>query len=118
MSSNRKTTLQEESSAINFLESVRVSFMNQPMCKLGDFLITLKCRLLNIQRHVWNKPEFEDYQQWFNEGYSAEILEVGGSGWKKGRVKINISIEFIPDEPEEIVLESPLDDIRQSMPKN
>ena len=51
---------------------------------------------------------------WFNKGVDCELLEPG-KNWKKGKVKINIQLEFIPDEPEINEIESPLDDIRQSM---
>lgn len=115
MPNHQKIILDKESSAINFLESVRVSFMNQPMCKVGDFLTSLKRRLLNFNQSQWDNPDLQDYKQWFTEGYAAEVLDVGGSSWRKGRVKINISLEFIPDELEEVIIESPLDDIRQSM---
>lgn len=54
--------------------------------------------------------------QWFNQGVSCQLLEVG-KGWRKGKVKINITLEFIPDEPETETNknDSVLDDIRQSM---
>ena len=50
---------------------------------------------------------------WFYQGEECEILKAGSNGWQKGRLKINISLEFIPDEPEEI--KSPLDDVRQQI---
>ncbi|MFN9175992.1 MAG: KGK domain-containing protein [Synechocystis sp.] len=42
-------------------------------------------------------------------------LKAGSSGWKKGRVKINVSVEFIPDETELSQYQSPLDEIRQEI---
>ncbi|NJN74077.1 MAG: hypothetical protein HC799_15315 [Limnothrix sp. RL_2_0] len=118
MSLNKKVVLEKGSSAINFLESVQVSFMHQSMCKVEDFLIVLKCTLLGISINDWNKEKFDLHKRWFTDGYEAEVLDVGGSGWKKGRVKINISVEFIPDDCEEVSPESPLDDIRQSISNN
>ncbi|WP_019507215.1 KGK domain-containing protein [Pleurocapsa sp. PCC 7319] len=55
-----------------------------------------------------------DAKLWFQDGEKCEILKAGSSGWQKGKIKLklNISLEFIPDKPEEI--ESPLDDIRQA----
>lgn len=49
------------------------------------------------------------------EGVDCQILKAGASGWKKGRIKINISVEFIPDEPETNQYQSPLDEIRQEL---
>ena len=48
----------------------------------------------------------------FAEGLECEILKAGSQGWQKGKLKINFTLEFIPDEPE--VEKSPLDDIRQA----
>jgi hypothetical protein len=67
-----------------------------------------------------------DYSTWFNKGVPCEILSPGNNGWKKGKVRIKITLEFCPDEPEILETpvsnnpvinksESPLDDIRQMM---
>ena len=67
--------------------------------------------------------------EWFGQGVRCEILKPGNKSWKKGKVRINISFEFCPDEPEieEIIqsndveinqAESPLDDIRRIMNKD
>lgn len=54
----------------------------------------------------------------FYEGKDCEILRAGSQGWQKGKIKIkiNVTLEFIPDELEEI--ESPLDDIRANTIQN
>jgi hypothetical protein len=46
------------------------------------------------------------------EGTDSEILKITSNGWQKGKLKINVSIEFIPDEPEISEYQSPLDEIR------
>lgn len=52
------------------------------------------------------------------KGTDSEILKIASSGWKKGKFKLKMAIEFIPDEPEiQDQLESneyksPLDEIR------
>lgn len=66
------------------------------------------------------------YEKWFGEGIDCEILRVGAQGWKKGKIKLklNVTIEFCPDEPEVEETsennesetskpESPLDDLRR-----
>ncbi|MEG4573806.1 KGK domain-containing protein [Microcoleus sp. N3A4] len=68
------------------------------------------------------------YQKWFGEGIDCEILKVGAQGWKKGKMKLklNVTIEFCPDEPEVEETpennesetsqpESPLDDLRRQL---
>ena len=46
---------------------------------------------------------------WFEDGAKCRILKAGSSGWKKGRVKINVSVEFIPDDPEPSQYQSLID---------
>jgi hypothetical protein len=46
---------------------------------------------------------------WFDRGQECEILKAGSPGWQKGKLKIKVTLEFIPYEPE--VAKSPLDDI-------
>ena len=68
------------------------------------------------------------YEKWFDEGIDCEILRVGAQGWKKGKIKLklNVTIEFCPDEPEVEETpennesetsqpESPLDDLRRQL---
>ncbi|BAB72588.1 KGK domain-containing protein [Anabaena sp. FACHB-709] len=59
---------------------------------------------------------------WFNEGLYCQILNIGSQGWKKGKVKFNISVEFYIEEESETdnnvhseisETESPLDDLRR-----
>ena len=59
---------------------------------------------MNISKHL------------FEEGQECEILKAGSSGWQKGKLKINVTLEFIPDEPE--LEKSPLDDVRQEINSN
>ena len=63
-------------------------------------------------------------EQWYRQGVDCELLKPGTEGWKKGKIRIKISLELCLDEPEisEIASsnepeknqpESPLDDIRR-----
>ena len=54
---------------------------------------------------------------WFEDGEKCEILKADALGWQTGKLKlkINLSLEFIPDEPQ---AESPLDDVRQEINQN
>ena len=49
---------------------------------------------------------------WFDDGVDCKILKAGDNGWKKGKLKVKVSVEFIPDEPEIPEYKSPLDEIR------
>jgi hypothetical protein len=48
---------------------------------------------------------------WFNEGVDCKMLKAGTNGWQKGKLKTKVSVEFIPDESETPVYQSPLDEI-------
>lgn len=52
-------------------------------------------------------------KEWFGEGVNCEILKIGAKGWQKGKLRIRVTLEFCPDEPEISQPESPLDDIRR-----
>lgn len=43
-------------------------------------------------------------------GLVCEVLRIGDPGWRQGKIKAKVVIEFEPDEPD-----SPLEDIRQSL---
>ena len=68
----------------------------------------------------------EDKEQWFRDGTDCKILKPGAKSWQRGRVRI--SLEFKPENLEiedntengkisTHQLNSPLDDIRQRIPK-
>lgn len=88
--------------------------------KLKDAISSLiKSRLLKVMtdhfHHIGIRGGFIDSFDVFKYGQNCEILQVGSNGWKKGKIRLKVSLEFIPDEPEIKEVESPLDDIRQSM---
>jgi hypothetical protein len=52
------------------------------------------------------------------DGVDSEILRIAANGWKKGKFKIKVVVEFIPDESEIPEYQSPLDEIRREMQQN
>ncbi|WLT37122.1 hypothetical protein NON20_14000 [Synechocystis sp. B12] len=79
-----------------FLQDVSYAFHQYCKGKKVDFII-------------------EKESDWFEKGVECKILQAGSSGWKKGKIKINVCVEFIPDEPEPNEYQSPLDEIRQEI---
>ncbi|MEG3974268.1 KGK domain-containing protein [Microcoleus sp. herbarium8] len=92
---------------------------------LGQTLIQL---LSQQQLNIDVGLQRNAYQKWFGEGIDCEILRVGAQGWQKGKIKLklNVTIEFCPDEPkveetpennqlEISPPESPLDDLRRQL---
>lgn len=67
----------------------------------------------------------EDKEQWFREGLECKILKPGAKSWRRGKVRL--TLEFTPEKLEVTEVSengeqaskasSPLDDIRQMMPK-
>ena len=56
------------------------------------------------------------YSKFFQEGIECEILKFNSGEWQKGKMKIKVTLEFCPDEPEIAEIkepESPLDDLRR-----
>lgn len=69
----------------------------------------------------------EGKETWFGEGLDCKILKPGAKSWQRGKVRI--TLEFEPEEIEVTetpkssesqasIASSPLDDIRQMMPKD
>ena len=98
--------------------------IDHPMYKVLQMLEVIKeaIRQQESQRGRWAEQD----EDWFNEGTNCEILKIGSKGWKTGKVRIKISLEFCPNESvneeeyfnEKLVHiqeDSPLDDIRQAM---
>ncbi|MCT7982771.1 hypothetical protein NG796_05625 [Laspinema sp. A4] len=47
-----------------------------------------------------------DTKEFLNQGVKGELLKITGKGWEKGKIKMKISLEFIPDVPEDGLLSS------------
>lgn len=63
-------------------------------------------------------------QEWLDDGVECEVLQGQGGGWKRGKVKLSICVEFIPDDQEVSQQspsispsqpQSPLDDLRSQL---
>ena len=89
--------------------------------KLCDLVLSSLDRnvINNLSNSITQKLDRQcNAQLWFEDGELCEILKAGSSGWQKGKIKlkVNLTLEFIPDEPE--IAQSPLDDLRQEINLN
>lgn len=66
-------------------------------------------------RYISSLLGLEQSYIWFEQGKECEILRAGSPGWQKGKIRINVNLEFIPDEPE--VIESILGNVQQEIDK-
>lgn len=86
-------------------------FINSPMFKLKDLISAIQRKFLEINHKDWEEEKqdrVKHRKKWLSEGMDCEILQLGSYQWKKGKLRINVTLEFAPDEPE-----SPLDNVRQ-----
>ncbi|OIP67042.1 MAG: hypothetical protein AUK43_20795 [Oscillatoriales cyanobacterium CG2_30_40_61] len=63
-------------------------------------------------------------KQWFEEGKECQLLKLGAKEWQPGTLKMKVTLEFCPEEPEEDEVDQEeeidemvksLDDIRQKL---
>jgi hypothetical protein len=45
-----------------------------------------------------------EHCQWFDEGISCEILDLATRRWCKGKVRVQVSVEFLVEDPDEKML--------------
>ena len=98
-----------------------LSFNNQKWVGIAKLKEIINRALRNsgvssMVSYMANHSEFNNTEStatWFSRGEECEILRAGSKGWQKGKIKINVTLEFIPDEPEENVL--PLNNVRQEI---
>jgi KGK domain len=110
-------------------------FNSEDVISFGNF--TIKCK--DLQRVIESISENEHFAQIFHsqlknksvnisdkvqgkwgQGIECETLRPGDPAWRNGKIKLCLSLEFTPDEPEEEMesIESPLDEIRQMLDDN
>jgi hypothetical protein len=116
MNDNQFKPLSDDESVISVQEDVGI-LMDSKMCKIHDLKKAIIHEAINVPMEtIEGKDKYlANRLKWINEGLRCEILKLGSNKWKKGKVRINISLEFCPDEPEISEYESPLDEIRREM---
>jgi hypothetical protein len=93
------------------------SYFKYPIISSGQFQTYIK-NSLNIYEPIKSVL--------FGEGIAGKVLRFGSPGWQKGKIRVKITVDFCPDEPEveetpdnnllEISPpESPLDDLRRQL---
>lgn len=86
------------------------------MVKTQWLLDKLVCKTLEIEElEQLANNRYQDRKKWIEEGLDCELLNLGDSQWQKGKIRVEVSVEFVPDEPESTDYQSPLDEIRQEM---
>ncbi|GAX42528.1 hypothetical protein NIES4075_35290 [Tolypothrix sp. NIES-4075] len=103
-------SMESEDAVLSILKSQQRVIINNPMFKMGELLRKMKSKVIDIDSSYFEKDDaYVDQKRWLNEGVDCEILKPGGY-WKRGKLRVRVTLEFCPDEPE-----SPLDDLRQQL---
>jgi hypothetical protein len=91
--------------------------MYNPTLKVQNIIKYCLMKILEVSKfsELQNNDSYKPRIKWIDEGLECEVLNVGANRWKKGKVRIKISFEFCPGEPEISEYESPLDEIRREM---
>jgi hypothetical protein len=82
------------------------------------FINELKSKGLNINPDKMHPDGcYATYDNCLKEGIDCEVLNLGSKGWKKGKLRFKISVEFYLEEEDLEITEpeSPLDDIRRKI---
>lgn len=114
------TELEDKDTVLSFISPVA-------MFKIGELFLAIKTAfqrdnmgtLANTLQSRGQVPY--SWNNWTKQGIDCEILKPTSGGWKKGKVRLKLTLEFCPDEPDIIETPStnqslsPLDDIRKTM---
>ncbi|MBW4564346.1 MAG: KGK family protein [Mojavia pulchra JT2-VF2] len=106
----------------SFKEKVRKAFGKTAGSQFTNELIAQKVNIDASKLHP--NGAAGTFEGWFNEGINYELLTLGSQSWKKGKIKININVEFFVEEDENLEIvnnndsgisefESPLDDLKR-----
>lgn len=64
-----------------------------PMFKISQFWAEFKQVLASLYS---DKRE----ERWLGKGVECEVLRLGSRSWQKGKIRLKLSLEFCPDEPQ------------------
>lgn len=79
--------------------------------RVNDLLNRIETQLKN-QQYITSSER----TQLLDEGVECQLLERNSPDWKKGKLRVRLQFEFVPEEAsEENSIEFPLDEIRQSL---
>lgn len=72
---------------------------------LADALSTQKLRMEANRQFRTSGAWTQRDGSWFREGIDCEILQLGANSWKRGKIRLRVVVEFIPDN--ELLLAEP-----------
>lgn len=94
--------LENEGHVVNITDNDYQRFyVDHSMFKFGHLIEGIKCKLIDTSRSDL-KAENKNlkHKKWLNDGVEVEVLKVGALSWQKGKLKLKVTVEFCPDEPE------------------
>lgn len=107
--------------AVSLAEGQDTTLLQGSAFKVAGFIRSLHYRLLGLDARSWEDDYCKQRRTWVEEGLQGEVLNLHSGRWVKGQVRVRVTVEFCPEEPEDDLppvnpspTDSPLDDIRQS----
>ncbi len=109
-------------------EDVVSVYSGQILCNNRTFTVNeMMAALMPVMKKGQEVGWTEEKEKWFGEGLDCKILKPGAKRWQRGQVRFTLEftaeeleVAEIPEsiEPQANKTSSPLDDIRQMMPKD
>jgi len=103
---NNFLPLDNENHAIHILDrDFQLQYIgDQSMFKLSKLIEGIKDKLVrDSSRNLYEEEKETRKKQWIDDGVEVEVLKVGSLGWQKGKLKVKVTVEFCPDEPESVL---------------
>ncbi|BAQ62466.1 hypothetical protein GM3708_2872 [Geminocystis sp. NIES-3708] len=94
--------LKNEAHVVHIIDQdVHRFYVDESMFKLGHLIEGIKCKLIDLSRKdLHTENEKINRKKWLHDGVEVEVLKVGALDWQKGKLKLKVTVEFCPDEPE------------------
>lgn len=65
---------------------------------LADSLTTQKALFGGDRQFRNSKAWMRQDRNWFQDGIDCEVLQLGAAGWQQGKLRLRVTVEFVPDE--------------------
>lgn len=115
---NKFKTINNNDSVLSLSKNDKL-FNDSPMLTINQLISNIKY----ILRKFGNYDE-KKIEEWFGEGINCEYLEIGAKSWQEGKMRLKITVDFCPSQPENNQTigndaeDSPLDDLRRAINQN
>ena len=95
--------MSEEFLPLDNVEVIELEY--QPVCKqlgLSSYFKHLLLTATQFSVAIENGVRVDDEHRAkiFDDGLECEVLKLGSKDWQKGKIRVKVTVDFCPDEPE------------------